>query len=52
MSLKRHEVRLQEKRQERAMESQRLNRLKIGLQVKMAADKAKTTAQSAEVRAA
>lgn len=35
------------------METQRLNRLKIGLQVKLAADKAKTTtAQSTEVRAA
>lgn len=44
MSLKPHEVRIQEKRQERAMETQRLARLKIGLQVKMAADRAKQAA--------
>jgi hypothetical protein len=48
MSQKRHEAKLQELRQERAMEIQRLNKLKIGLQVKLAADKAKT----AEFRAA
>jgi hypothetical protein len=41
MSLKRHESKLQEKRQERAMETQRLNKLKIGLQVKLAAHQAK-----------
>jgi hypothetical protein len=50
MSQKRHEAKLQEKRQERAMETQRLNKLKIGLQVQLAADKAKS--KSGEVRAA
>jgi hypothetical protein len=49
MTQKRHESKLQELRQERAMETQRLNKLKIGLQVKLAADKA---AGTGEVRAA
>ena len=48
MTQKRHESKLQELRQERAMETQRLNKLKLGLQTKMAADKAKAS----EVRAA
>jgi hypothetical protein len=48
MTQKRHESKLQERRQERAMETQRLNKLKLGLQMKMAADKAK----AGEVRAA
>jgi hypothetical protein len=41
ITLKRHEAMLQEKRQERAMETQRLNKVKQGLQVKMGAQKAK-----------
>lgn len=50
MSQKRHEAKLQEKRQERAMETQRLNKLKIGLQVQIAAGQAKS--KSGEVQAA
>ena len=42
IALRRHEARLQEKRQERMLETQRLTKLKIGLQIKIAASKSKT----------
>jgi hypothetical protein len=48
MTQKRHEAKLLERRQERAMEAQRLNKLKVGLQVKLGAEKARR----GEVRAA
>ena len=47
MTHKRHEVKLQEKRQEQIMETQRLNKLKLGLQVKLQADAGKNGAPRA-----
>ena len=50
MMEKRHEAKVQELRHEREAEKKRLDKLKMGLQMKIAADKTKT--KSGAVRAA
>jgi hypothetical protein len=49
---KRHESRLQERRLEQSLETQRLNRLKLGLEVKLAASKPASDEKASAVRAA